>query len=416
MMDLEAAVEAAPAWQYWLYELTGEGGGNDLIQGIRWYEELAAYSDDPRVHLRLAILQGEAGWHDALRRKIEAWARQAEPFPAFAILIQSGYLGRPLDVEGEQALQADLANRLPPDWFYDRLSLSLAERAGDTVSVRKAHAALAARGDPLLRRTRALLVVELALLISGLIVLIGMVWQGRGTPGTVAAAPLPPPWQARKGMAVLITGGGIGLGLTLVFFALHLDSPWVRLSEIPVAGLPILLMAQRFLLTPVRLSLVAGFGLRPLTSGRGRVLPAVLAVLALGVLGEWALGSLAEWFDVSDHWTEWFDAELVWGGPLEVSISLVEFVVFAPPFEEMIFRGLLFATLRRRFAWPSAAILSAGLFGVAHGYGFVGLAGVCWSGMLWAWIYEKTGSLLPGILAHAGNNLLVCLTMIWLLR
>jgi membrane protease YdiL (CAAX protease family) len=36
--------------------------------------------------------------------------------------------------------------------------------------------------------------------------------------------------------------------------------------------------------------------------------------------------------------------------------------------------------------------------------------------VLWAWIYEKTGSLLPGILAHAINNLLVCLAVMALLR
>ena len=56
------------------------------------------------------------------------------------------------------------------------------------------------------------------------------------------------------------------------------------------------------------------------------------------------------------------------------------------------------------------------IFGVAHGYGWVGLLSVCWSGVLWAWIYEKTGSLLPGILAHAINNLLVCLAVMALLR
>ena len=58
----------------------------------------------------------------------------------------------------------------------------------------------------------------------------------------------------------------------------------------------------------------------------------------------------------------------------------------------------------------------AGIFGIAHGYGWVGLLSVCWSGVLWAWIYEKTGSLLPGILAHAINNLLVCLAVMALLR
>jgi membrane protease YdiL (CAAX protease family) len=90
--------------------------------------------------------------------------------------------------------------------------------------------------------------------------------------------------------------------------------------------------------------------------------------------------------------------------------------VFAPLFEELAFRGLLFAILRRKFRFLPAALISAGIFGVAHGYGLVGLVSVCWSGVLWAWIYEKTGSLLPGILAHAINNLLVCLAVMALLR
>jgi membrane protease YdiL (CAAX protease family) len=91
-------------------------------------------------------------------------------------------------------------------------------------------------------------------------------------------------------------------------------------------------------------------------------------------------------------------------------------VIFAPLFEELAFRGLLFAILRRKFRFMPAALISAVIFGVAHGYGLVGLLSVCWSGVLWAWTYEKTGSLLPGILAHAINNLLVCLAVMALLR
>ncbi|MBH0189712.1 MAG: CPBP family intramembrane metalloprotease, partial [Nitrospira sp.] len=41
---------------------------------------------------------------------------------------------------------------------------------------------------------------------------------------------------------------------------------------------------------------------------------------------------------------------------------------------------------------------------------------VLWSGFLWPWIYEKTGSLIPGMIAHAMNNLLVSLTVMALLR
>ena len=67
-------------------------------------------------------------------------------------------------------------------------------------------------------------------------------------------------------------------------------------------------------------------------------------------------------------------------------------------------------------AFVPAALLSAGVFAVAHGYGWIGFISVLWSGLLWAWAYEKTGSLIPGMVAHALNNLLVCLAVMALLR
>jgi membrane protease YdiL (CAAX protease family) len=63
-----------------------------------------------------------------------------------------------------------------------------------------------------------------------------------------------------------------------------------------------------------------------------------------------------------------------------------------------------------------SALLSAAIFAAAHGYGILGFASVLWSGAIWAWTYEKTGSLLPGMVAHALNNLMVCTTVIALLR
>ena len=92
------------------------------------------------------------------------------------------------------------------------------------------------------------------------------------------------------------------------------------------------------------------------------------------------------------------------------------FPFIRPDFGELPGVGTRFAILRRKFSFLPAALISAGIFGIAHGYGLVGLVSVCWSGVLWAWTYEKTGSLLPGILAHAINNLLVCLAVMALLR
>ena len=84
--------------------------------------------------------------------------------------------------------------------------------------------------------------------------------------------------------------------------------------------------------------------------------------------------------------------------------------------KEVIFRGLLFATFRRRFGLVVSALASALIFSAAHGYGWVGLFSVLWSGILWAWSYERTRSLVPGMLAHAAVNLLATLSLLLLLR
>ncbi len=139
-------------------------------------------------------------------------------------------------------------------------------------------------------------------------------------------------------------------------------------------------------------------------------------LLAAGMIGEWGMAVAAEAADLSSHWTEWFIEELTWGPPSVLAVSLVEIVVFAPIFEEIVFRGLLFATLRRKFGWIASAGLSGAIFAVMHGYGALGMLSVFWNGLLWAWAYEKTGSLLPGITAHALNNLAVCAALLVVFR
>jgi membrane protease YdiL (CAAX protease family) len=159
-----------------------------------------------------------------------------------------------------------------------------------------------------------------------------------------------------------------------------------------------------------------GFGLGLPLASFGKLMTAVLAVVAAGLWGEWCMDRVTEQWQLASHWTEWFDEDLVWGSSSLTMVSLLEYVILAPVFEELVFRGLLFAILRRKFRFLPAALISAAIFGLAHGYGVVGLVSVCWSGVLWAWIYEKTGSLGPSILAHAINNLLVCVAVMSLLR
>ena len=46
----------------------------------------------------------------------------------------------------------------------------------------------------------------------------------------------------------------------------------------------------------------------------------------------------------------------------------------------------------------------------------LGFASVLVSGVLWAWAYERTGSLVPSITAHAVDNLSAALTVLVVLR
>ena len=87
---------------------------------------------------------------------------------------------------------------------------------------------------------------------------------------------------------------------------------------------------------------------------------------------------------VSSHSADGFLEEFLWGSPAAVAAGTLDGVVWAPIFEELAFRGLLYPTLRLRLPAWLAALLSAAIFAGAHGYGVQGFAAVTWSGMVWA--------------------------------
>ncbi|NJN70544.1 MAG: CPBP family intramembrane metalloprotease, partial [Nitrospira sp.] len=229
---------------------------------------------------------------------------------------------------------------------------------------------------------------------------------------------VPPPWSGRTAVAVILRGGALGTIITLTFLSMPtLQQSTVSALVIPLANLPLLILAYVQLLKPAGLTFWNGFGLRIKRGNYARLACIIVSVIA-AASGEWDdLGEGGR--DPESHkplGTEWFDPNLVWASPSKLTVSVLEYVIFAPIFEEIAFRGLLYATLRRRLAFVPAAIISTSIFALAHGYSLIGFISVFWSGFLWAWIYERTGSLIPGMAAHAMNNLLVCLTVMALLR
>jgi membrane protease YdiL (CAAX protease family) len=406
-MDAQEGLKRAPVWEQEIMHWVSGDGAAEREQAIAWYQELAMRSDDPMVPLQLAILQAESGQLSQALLSAHEWERKGDPLPQYGDIIRAAYgQERAPDYDAVEAQQHRLADALPVGWFYDRLMMRLAQRAGHTDLAAIVQDQSDRRADRLYGYSRRLTLIELTMMLAGTCALV-MLWlshrSGRN-PIRLHDPGIPPPWPGRVGTAVLLRGGAMGaIIMAVCLFSVPPENASLRALAIPLSNLPLLVLAYSHLFRPAGMTFEEGFGLG-------------LPWGAAGLWGEWFIDRWTEHWQVTSHWTEWFDEDLAWGSRSLTMVSLLEYVILAPVFEELVFRGLLFAILRRKFRFLPAALISAVMFGLAHGYGLVGLISVCWSGVLWAWIYEKTGSLGPGILAHAINNLLVCLAVMALVR
>lgn len=419
MMEAQEGLDRSPEWQQWLAEWTMGDKGDAYRQSIQWYRELAAITDDPLSKLRLAILLGESGRHDEAIAEAHGWQDHGAAPRRFEELIVAAYGSQPLSKVQEAELQAALAEAMPSGWFYDQLSARLAQRGENHALLAAVEQQRTGKAENVQRRIRPLIVTELICLMFGTVMLVGIVRLRRQRVDVlrVHLPGMPPPWSGRIAVAVILRGGALGVVTALAFLSVpSFDRSVISAFVIPLVNTPLLILAYVHLLKPAGLTFWSGFGLQINGTNPVRLACIVVAVIAAGLWGEWVLGRAAEILNLSNHWTEWFDPNLVWASLPKLTVSVLEYVIFAPIFEEIAFRGLLYATLRRRLAFFPAAIVSTGIFALAHGYSLIGFISVCWSGFLWAWIYERTGSLIPGMVAHAVNNLLVCLTVMALLR
>lgn len=92
--------------------------------------------------------------------------------------------------------------------------------------------------------------------------------------------------------------------------------------------------------------------------------------------------------------------------PLQVLLV----VIAAPISEEICFRGMLFGGLRTGLSRIPAALVVGLVFGGLHATtGLGAVPPLMVFGFVLALLYEKTGSIVPGILLHALNNAVVLL-------
>jgi len=419
MLEAQDSLRRAPEWQQWLADWTMGSDDEAREEAIQWYRELVETTDDPLSKLRLAILLGESGHEAAALAEVKEWQSHGTSASLFGQLIEAVYGTQPLDRGQAVELQATLAEALPRGWFYDHLAARLARRTDNQNLLATVEAQAVLREDRVQQWIRPLIALEFLGLVIGSVMLLGVARLRRQRTDILRLhlPGVPPPWSGGTAAAIILRGGAAGVVMTAgILSAPSFEQGSWRALAIPLAYLPLFVLTYVQLLKPAGLTFQNGFGLGIKREDLGRLACTILAVVAAGLWGEWVMGRAAEFLNLNNHWTEWFDQDLVWGTPSVMAVSLLEYVIFAPIFEELAFRGLLFAMLRRRFAFLPAALISTNLFALAHGYSLIGFLSVFWSGFLWAWIYERTGSLIPGMVAHATNNLLVCLTVMALLR
>ena len=131
-------------------------------------------------------------------------------------------------------------------------------------------------------------------------------------------------------------------------------------------------------------------------------------VALFGVVGFLVLPLImAIWTVVTGSPPDPIDQPIVPGDPSTFEIVLGAFavVVAAPLGEEVFFRGFLFGSLRGRLGFFRSALISAVIFAVFHGDPLLILA-MIFVGMGLAWLYEKRGSLVAPIGAHALFNII----------
>lgn len=96
---------------------------------------------------------------------------------------------------------------------------------------------------------------------------------------------------------------------------------------------------------------------------------------------------------------------------LNFAIGFISAALISPVYEEIFYRGFLYRFFSSRYGVLSGMIISSFIFTVVHIPTFNTLPLNFVSGLIFSWVYHKTGSIIPSILIHGiFNGIAVILT------
>jgi membrane protease YdiL (CAAX protease family) len=398
-LDLRDALARSP-WLLATYEAIAGAREEALRDAIGAYGEVLELEELPlaasgelgarRLVLELELGGGAPGSSDLEPAGAEPAAAVAWSYGSDVAALDAGAARERLD-------------ELSPGWAKRRALRRWAQRAGDGATLaaleREESARLAHAG----RLGSALQVVWLAVLVCGGA---AAAFALRGRRAALGI----PEWPMLDGLGVAVRGLWIYVVLALVALAAPASGAIAALAAIGYVA-----WATRRQLHP-RAGAWRALGLRAPAMRAGRALAFTLAICAADQAGSLGLQLAAEAWGWESPWSEGVLEPLLYE-PWPSALALAADVgLVAPLFEEILFRGLIYGTLRIRLPAPAAIPLSALSFAVLHAYSPVALVAVAWSGCVWAYAYERSGSLLPSFASHAFNNSWIAAASLALMR
>lgn len=263
--------------------------------------------------------------------------------------------------------------------------------------------------------------------VTGLLIALGLVTlavlgfrKGLRVPTPKAQLPFMVPWtviDVVEAVAVLLFMMVVGGLLTSISLGRAFTAAGWSL------GRPVLMGIQYLLVSGVTIAViwhrVAGRASRPLhvlgvrvkqgigligtgIAGYGAFLT---AMLGLALLIGWLMGDMMPLGQTTE--------EIIGSAetPGEIAIYFVLVCILAPIFEELIFRGYVYGGLRRWLS-PRAAIVIAGAAFAAVHLNAEAFLVITLIGAMLCYLYERSRSLIPGMIAHGLHNGLVLAVML----
>jgi membrane protease YdiL (CAAX protease family) len=351
---------------------------------------------------RRAIVLAELGRWEQAEAELDAlppgW--ESEEFRA-ALTAAYGLTGDDPPVSADLSLLAlDEDDDALGTWSSQIVRARMAEQAGDAASAREWMEAIWERGRRLVPWARALAGLEIAVLLAGW-TLIAVRWRVAIREYWTAGGMTVSRWSFRYGSGVLVRCVTLVAAVQSVVWFMP---AWVLSLSTFWSSVPALLLAHIYLFRPAHTDFAQAFGLRPPDISWTKVGWYALGLTAVDQLGCLAIYGVLDAFELANLWEEAIDETILFGPWWEAGLLALDGIVWAPFFEEIGFRGILYATLRSRLRPLPAAAISALIFGFAHVYSLAGFLEVTWTGFILAVGYERCRSLWPCIVAHAFNN------------